>query len=288
MSTQFLSELKSLISEQIVLIEMRQHKLHIPKACDLYTKKGKWHFHSTAEIFIQVSGKSCMQTINGQTICSKKEMMIIPKGISHYEEICHGSVDFRNIVIAFGRKTISIHSAIKREGNLPQINELQQFVSENVPDIVRYLESVILWNNSSSALYNTAARNLLLTVFSLILNNIEDPVRYQRQESRKVNQCRRLVSEHLANQQLSVIWLANIIKCTPDYLSHIFHMETNSKLSVYINDKRVEFAKELLLESILNIAEISYTCGYRDPGYMTRQFRKRCGESPRSYRNGMS
>ncbi len=288
MSKSYIKDMKSLITEQINLIEIRQHILHIPKADAAYKRKPEWHFHSAAEIFIQVSGVSCMHTINDKIICSQKEMMIIPKGISHSEKVVPGKSAFKNIVIAFERETISIHSAIENNNSLPVINELQQYSSEYVPDIIRYLNNVTLWNNISSSLHNEAARNLLLAVLNLILDNVEDPARCQRKETYKVSQCRRLVFEYLVNPQLSVIWLANNIKCAPDYLSYIFHKETNSKLAVYINDKRIEFAKELLSESNLNIAEISQTCGYRDPGYMTRQFKKRCGESPRSYRNNMN
>ncbi len=285
MNPSFLEQLKNIISNQLSLIENRKYILHIPQSGDAYIADNRWHFHPTAELFIQVSGISEMHSTKEKILCRKNEMMLIPKTISHYEKVKPDKHTFNNIVVAFGRQTISIHSATEGEQCFPHINELEQFTSNEVANIYHYLDTVVALQNRNSSNTNNAMRGLLLTVLSLLLNNIENPSTHQRNESYKVTQCRRLVSEHLSNPNLNVIWLAKQISCSPDYLSHIFNKETGRPLTEHINDKRIDFAKELLINSPLNISEIAQACGYHDPGYMTRQFRKRNHESPRNYRN---
>jgi AraC-like DNA-binding protein len=47
---------------------------------------------------------------------------------------------------------------------------------------------------------------------------------------------------------------------------------------------RLERACNLLSESSLPIAEIGFRCGFLDPGYFGRQFRRRFGATPREWR----
>ncbi len=285
MKIDLLKLLKKTFIKHIRLIENHKQILYIPEPENLYISKKQWHFHPVAEIFIQISGVSCMHTFNEDLLCAAGEIMIMPKGVAHYENIHPCKSPFKNIVIAFGRQTVSMHVAIDGDNDKPNIIQMEQFALDNVSEITHYLDNIVLWQRSGNISYNNAAGGLLLTVLNLLLNTIEQPSAHRRNESYKVNQCRRLVSEHLANSQLSVKWLARIINCAPDYLSNIFHNETGITLTAYINDKRIDFAKELLENSSLNIAEISQACGYQDPGYMTRQFKKRFSESPRDYRS---
>jgi YesN/AraC family two-component response regulator len=284
MSQPFLKQLESIINNQIHLIDTKKHILHIPQSGDAYIAGNKWHFHPTPELFIQVSGVSCMQSTSETILCHSEEILLIPKTISHYEQVQPDKNKFRNIVIAFGRETISFHEAIQGSTKYPVITELEQFISYNVAEIYHYLDTIVMLQQNISPYINNAIRGLLLTVFSLLLNDIQNPAMHQRNESYKIAHCRRMISEHLTNPELNVIWLANHISCAPDYLSHLFHIETGCRLTQHINDKRIDFAEELLADSSLNIAEIARACGYQDPGYMTRQFKKRNGKSPRNYR----
>ncbi|GAA0319797.1 AraC family transcriptional regulator [Sphingomonas oligophenolica] len=47
---------------------------------------------------------------------------------------------------------------------------------------------------------------------------------------------------------------------------------------------RLERACDLLAESGLPVAEIAFRCGFLDPGYFARQFRRRFGATPRDWR----
>lgn len=125
-----------------------------------------------------------------------------------------------------------------------------------------------------------------MTVFlAKMLDLIDRSPEVVRNESMKIRQCRRMISEHLSNPDMNVRTLAKWIGCSADYLSHIFHLETGMTITQHLNNKRIMFARSLLKESSLNVSEIAHACGYSDPGYMTRQFKRRTGKTPREYRH---
>lgn len=103
-------------------------------------------------------------------------------------------------------------------------------------------------------------------------------------EHEKVLAVRYMVMQHLADPELSVASIARNLRCSADYLSHLYRTETGNTLSRYINECRISHGQGLLGEQNLNITEVAYACGYSDPGYFSRIFRREMGISPRRYR----
>jgi AraC-like DNA-binding protein len=61
-----------------------------------------------------------------------------------------------------------------------------------------------------------------------------------------------------ANPELSVQHIAELLGCSADYLSHLFHVETKERLTHYIQRIRIEGAVLALETTSLNISEIAY------------------------------
>jgi AraC-like DNA-binding protein len=277
--------LVDIVERQLALAETGELVLHILGGADSYASVEGHHFHPAAELFIQLSGVSCMQNAQNRVRCYAGECMLVPRGIPHDERVGRDDRPFRNVVLAFGRRTLSIHEAQEGRRARPGIVDVEQFISDDVGRLCGYLDAISEWRRRDAGLSGTAQQGLLMAFFALLLDNVRSPESRQRGESLKVVQCRRMVSEHLVNSDLSVKWLAQRIACAPDYLSTLFRRETGFRLTRYINDKRIAFAVSLLEGSVLNIEQVAYACGYRDPGYMTRQFRQRNDCTPRAYRN---
>ncbi|HEY6676291.1 MAG TPA: helix-turn-helix transcriptional regulator, partial [Terrimicrobium sp.] len=83
-------------------------------------------------------------------------------------------------------------------------------------------------------------------------------------------QCRQTIHAELANPELSVVWLARQLGCSPDHLSRAFHQHSRMRLSRYIEECRLEHAVQLLETSNLKIAAIAWTCGFSSPSYFDR------------------
>lgn len=85
---------------------------------------------------------------------------------------------------------------------------------------------------------------------------------------------------------LSLKTLSGLMKVTPSYLSTLFHRETGRKLAEHITDARMKAALHLLMSSRLQVQTIAQLCGFADPNYFARQFKRFHGMTPLEYRKG--
>ncbi len=71
---------------------------------------------------------------------------------------------------------------------------------------------------------------------------------------------------------------------SPVYLHRRFVAEIGCTPHVYAERRRLGQARDLLRDSDLAVAEIGQRCGYADPFYFSRAFRRQAGESPAAFR----
>ena len=86
------------------------------------------------------------------------------------------------------------------------------------------------------------------------------------------------------NSPLSLEDLANEAGVSAKYLCRIFADITGRTPINYLNYYRIERAAEALVSTYKSITEIALGCGYNDPSYFVKQFRRYKGECPRSWR----
>ena len=72
------------------------------------------------------------------------------------------------------------------------------------------------------------------------------------------------------------------------YLTRIFRDQFGITVTNYILQLRITHAKQLLRFTDLTIEEISRSCGFPDPNYFSRMFRKIEGTTPGKYRSSWS
>jgi two-component system response regulator YesN len=85
-------------------------------------------------------------------------------------------------------------------------------------------------------------------------------------------------------RDISVKEVADLVRLSPNYFSHLFKKTTGASFTEYVNAVRVAQARRLLAESDLKIYEIAETVGYTDYKYFSAVFAKLAGASPSRYR----
>ena len=131
---------------------------------------------------------------------------------------------------------------------------------------------------------STVLKGLLTTILGMFRNIVETGSGHLNSDIGKVFQAKCLVREQFANPELSVQHIAELLGCSADYLSHLFHVETKERLTHYIQRIRIEGAILALETTSLNISEIAYAGGFADPAYFTRTFKQHKGFTPHEYR----
>jgi len=72
--------------------------------------------------------------------------------------------------------------------------------------------------------------------------------------------------------------------CNFDYMNRVFSQVTGHTITKYINQVRINHAKELLDATHLSIGEVGYQVGLEDPYYFSKVFKKYVGMSPSEYK----
>lgn len=78
--------------------------------------------------------------------------------------------------------------------------------------------------------------------------------------------------------------IAAHFKCNADYLGRVFKAVYGQSITETIHRRRLRYAMDRLISTNETIAEISLSCGFSDPGYFRRLFRRYEGMTPRAYR----
>lgn len=91
------------------------------------------------------------------------------------------------------------------------------------------------------------------------------------------------MEEHFA-EELSLDDLAHQAHVSANHFIRVFKQHYDCTPHRYLNQLRIEHARELLQSTDASMTEIARRCGFGDSNYFARQFRQHNGESPRAFR----
>ena len=86
------------------------------------------------------------------------------------------------------------------------------------------------------------------------------------------------------HQPLTASVVAATLGCNANYLARLYRQEYGITLTEAIHQRRLDYARRLLLEGYANIDEIARECGFEDVGYFRRLFKRREGLTPLAFR----
>ncbi|MBR5422133.1 MAG: response regulator [Lachnospiraceae bacterium] len=86
------------------------------------------------------------------------------------------------------------------------------------------------------------------------------------------------------SKELSLDDVSRVVNISPYYFSKLFKEATGENFIEYLTNLRIEKAKELLSGSELSMKEICAQCGWQDPNYFSRTFKKNVGLTPTEYK----
>ena len=86
-------------------------------------------------------------------------------------------------------------------------------------------------------------------------------------------------------EDLNLSSVSGEIHVNPSYLSSLFHKEMGKSFVNYLTEVRLKRAVSMLENTSDSIQEIAFACGFKEPNYFSRIFRKKYGRSPREYRS---
>ena len=139
-------------------------------------------------------------------------------------------------------------------------------------ELAAYFDRLYSWEEVRDQWLATASR--ILSSYSEERRSLEDkPIRMAKQ----------YIQEHY-NEAISLETVSSEVGFNPAYFSTIFKKATGQNFMDYVKEVRINSAKDLLIHTSLDVAEIAQSVGYSDIKYFSRLFRKATNLTPSDYR----
>jgi len=97
-----------------------------------------------------------------------------------------------------------------------------------------------------------------------------------------VRDVQRMLNQHKGRRP-TVVDLADAVGLSPNYLSNLFHRETGIHLHTFIDQQRIERAKQMLSDTPMSVKQVAFNLAFADPQHFSRVFRRVTGVSPSTF-----
>ena len=285
MSAHNRAEMREAFDRALKMAERNRLTLRVPQDVKAMPNRRGMHYHYRPEIFLQLQGSTDFTFPREQFRLNPDEICVIPAGVPH-GEIVHPGPDqpFRNLVAGFYNNTLSLHFAHEVRPGKPDIEVIEFFDAPNLDVFLTLANTTAQTHSMHGPARDAVLKGLLLALLGLFRNIVETGTGQLNSDIGKVFQAKCLVREQFANSELGVQHIAEQLGCSPDYLSHLFHVETKERLTHYIQRIRIEGSILALETATLTISEIAYASGFADPAYFARVFKQHKGMGPQEFR----
>ena len=227
--------------------------------------------------------------------------------------------EMRSTLIANILRYVEEHMALRKirtffhdmDGNLLWLFQLEEESSQPKEDIVVYAGEI--FGELSELIHERTGKSLTLAMSSQFVPVSELQETYQKSlsfmEPFRGESCLRMVLEddnenremeggvitglirwvndyidgHFT-EELSLTLLADMANYNPSYLSRLYKEQTGISIVRYINQRRVERAKQLLMESGLKTKDIALQSGFYSVKHFNQVFKKYTGVSAGAFR----
>lgn len=267
--------------------------------------KTPWlHFKRTVNeyiLYFMKSGEMHIQENGVEYILKKGDSFVLEPNLVHEGTAKHACdyyyIHFTHTEIQ-SVEIEDLHTLARRvllEEDIPTANEqsicyLPKFVGFSSSTRLQHFYHFL---NEMVQLYHGRSYNRTLTAMRLSELCIEISREYlktalhsSRQKSTKslikVNALLDFIHQNYAHK-ITGADIEQAFECNFDYMNRVFSQITGHTITKYINQVRINHAKEMLDATHLSIGEIGYLAGLEDPYYFSKVFKKYVGMSPSEY-----
>ncbi len=110
-----------------------------------------------------------------------------------------------------------------------------------------------------------------------------DTIRETRNIKTTIDSVREYIDAHFC-ERIQRSDIANRFFMSEDYLSHLFRKQFRVTIPQYVNQRRIDYAAELLRRGY-SVSEVSMECGFENIPYFSTVFKRLTGVTPSEYRS---
>ena len=239
--------------------------------------------HPWPELFLQFTGTTWFSTPGGDLEGTAGTLVLIPRGTPHGERWSDLGCGHALVVAMPREGRLAVQTAVLEGGGARRPRHARVFADEGGGESGRLCDELAMVGRQA-----TVDEDMVRPLVEVLLGRLgrcarayalADPTR-----DPLIDRCLRLLTTHLHNRDLSVAALASELATSADPLGRAFRRATGETLLAHIARRRIHIACELLADPARGIAEVAGLCGFADPAYFSRTFRRLVGCDPRRYR----
>ncbi|MRT91807.1 AraC family transcriptional regulator [Ancylomarina sp. 16SWW S1-10-2] len=102
---------------------------------------------------------------------------------------------------------------------------------------------------------------------------------FKHSSNQKLYQIYEYVSKNF-QQKIDLDSAAKVANLSKTAFCRFIKNKTNKTFSELLNGMRINYAKKLIVERKLSMAQIAYECGFNSPSYFNKQFKNLTGQTP--------
>lgn len=233
----------------------------------IFVKQGELDMWEGDQVFHLCPGQT-LHLWPGKQHGSTKPM---PLGLKFYW--IHFELDDRN-----GREERRSGDEFSPATKIAQVSQINQ------PERLERLFLMFLEDQESGLLHPSSA-NLLMTLMLMEVAQSREQKLLNQEDLNAVATWAHNYIRINYDRPITTSKIAEALGYNADYLGRIYRQIYGVTLTEAINRRRIKFACEYLLDSNLTIEQISFKCGFADPDYFRRVFRRYMQVSPGKYRD---
>lgn len=149
------------------------------------------------------------------------------------------------------------------------------------------LEDLSTLHDLPELLENVYRADDIFEIKALFISEVNEIIRYMHEENSQYTPVVRQILEEVQKNyrdDMNLKTLAYKYHMNASYLGQIFQKEVGCSFTQYLSSKKIEIAKDLILNTNMKINDIAKEVGYPDTSYFYRKFKQHYGVAPASLR----
>lgn len=247
----------------------------------------EWHNSHYNDLIYIISGNMTVELSGSHKLeypIKSGEILLMTAGVRH-KDIFTPSKGLKSLVISYlweGENSfLGENNVIRKieQDKLFEIRNILEHISENCSDLKAKNTDVLLVQQSR-------LHTVLLLLYNIMNGEFLDlpakKLAYKPQKLLKAAEY--YIQCNYSDPKLTRIQLADALSVSVATLTRAFERYCGYTFVEYLTRVRLEAAKKMLRNGNCMVSEAALMCGFTDPGYFARVFKKTFGTSPGNYR----
>lgn len=251
------------------------------------------HWHNEIEIQIFLNGSAAITIDNKEFNVEKNDIVFIPSQSIHFGCAKSVSLEVHNFVFHTEVMCSLNHDSSVQKYFLPFINRTAKIpyvihtTDKGYAALRKCLDEIVTLTNSKPKCYELLIRNHLINFFiNLYLHDYVQTKATSSVADKNYLAVKNAITyiERNFSKPLTVDEIAAQAGFSKSRFMSIFKEFTNTTCKKFINNCRMESAKQMLIETNQTVLNIAVACGYNNISLFNREFKKAYGSTPLEFR----